>query len=159
GTLTASGAGQMATFNFQAPAGRVVYLNNQGVPGSTLNWTLTGPASTTVFNFATDSDIGAYSLPRSGTYTFTLLNNSGASRNFQSNFLDLDLAGANAYTLGTSVSSSFANANSAVAYRFSGSAGQKLLWDSFTTGASGFATLFGPGAYNAGQGFGLNNSD
>jgi hypothetical protein len=143
GSLAASSA---TTFTYTAPAGRLIYfdsLNNS----SFLNYTLTGPGNTTVLSSVSYVDSGPVVLPRSGTYTLTLRNDSGSSQNYRFRLLDLQGNDATPITLGTTVSATSSGSLSADVYRFTASAGQRLYYDGLSDSSFGneSARLVGPG--------------
>ena len=132
GVLTAGG--QAALYGFTLGAATSVYFDSR-TNSTGLTWTLTGPGGVPyangVFGYGDDGPIrvpaGAYTL----TVRSTSVDQGGAYA-----FNLLDLSNGAALTPGTPVAATLDPANSAAAYTFTATAGQRFFFDASTT-ASG----------------------
>ena len=105
--------------------------------------TLTGPGGVNPLNINAGSDSSPFSLPRSGTYTLTLTNNSGNTQPFDFKLLDLQGGDASQLTLGTTITATPSAGYATSAYTFQGELGQRLFFDG--QGGNEWFTLYGPG--------------
>jgi predicted secreted protein len=116
------------SYTYTAPAGLPVYFDNLDASGQSLLVDLLDPTGGVVFSVSEVSDSGPYTLPRSGTYTLNVRGPGGSSGNY--NFRLLDLTQSPALVLGASISNSLASPYQTDVYQVSGSAGQRLYYES-----------------------------
>ena len=136
--LTASGTianpGDEATYTFTGSAGQRIYVDGLAASISGLDAMLTDPYGNTILNSSTSSDDGPYTLSLSGTYTLTVYS-SGTSRATGSYSLVVkDAATATGITLtsgqSTPVNGTLTTGLTTDLYQFSGSAGERLYFES-----------------------------
>jgi len=129
GTVSAN---QTNSFTYTAPAGLPIYFDSLDTSGQSLEIDLFDPTGGVVFATSEIADSGPYILPRSGTYTFNVRGPGGSSGNY--NFRLLDLTASPTLTLNSGVSNALALPYQTDVYQFSGTAGQRLFFDSLVSG-------------------------
>jgi hypothetical protein len=139
GTLA---VGASVTFNYTAPAGRLVYLDNRADNYILESFTLTGPDGATVVSGPYSA---AYLLPRSGNYTLTIKNNYlPVAIPYDFRLLDLDGPAVSTLPLGQTVNGSVA-AGATDFYRFQGAVGQRLYFNGLSNNSGQVQIrLYGP---------------
>lgn len=142
GTL-ANNASQQ--FQFNAPAGRVVYFDSLA-QNFNVSYSVTSPSSSYVTSGSLGGDSGPVVLPSDGLYTLTLTNTSGSSQNYSFRLLDLATA-ATPYAVGSPVNNATATGFGADVYTFSGTVGQTLVYDGLADSSNGSMAYYviGPG--------------
>jgi hypothetical protein len=150
GTIT---AGATQTFTYKASAGQIVFFNSLLQNGAPLTVTLTSPLAGTLFTISTSSNAGPLFLPRTDTYTLTIQGSTPSSTgDFDFNFLAIP-ANTTALTLGAVTSATVSNFTATV-YTFTGSAGQRVVFNGLDTSTSVSVSLLSPSLH----GFGLGNT-
>jgi YD repeat-containing protein len=141
GTIAAGGT---ATYQYTAPAGLTVALDNQIAAPSSLLIDLLDPSNNLVFATDAATDVGATVLPRGGTYTLRIRNQSStATGSYQFDLLDL-AADSKPLTLGTTVSDTLP-AYQIKTYQFSGTAGERVFYHGLGSMSLGvYVSLDGP---------------
>ncbi|QLE56855.1 Ig-like domain-containing protein [Nostoc sp. TCL26-01] len=142
-TSTISQPGEIDEYTFTGTAGQRLYydglINNNT---STIYAQLISPSGQQVFyNGDADSDRTPLTLTETGTYKLILdgyLDNTG-----DYSFRLLDASAAPIITLDTTVTNTLTPGLEADIYRINGTAGQRLFFNSLTTSASAFWTLYG----------------
>lgn len=120
--------GETQDFAYTAPAGTVVFFDSLDNTGISLVADLKDPSEAVVLTIGVTADFAFYQFQQSGTHKLTLRGaDAGSSGTF--NFRLLNLADANALTLGAVVPSMTLPALQTDLYRFTGSAGQRLFYD------------------------------
>ena len=132
GTVSAN---QTNTFTYSASAGLPVYFDSLDASGQSLEVDLFDPTGAPVFVIGETSDAGPYILPVSGTYTLNVRGPGGASGNF--NFRLLDLTASPVLMLNTNFSNTLAQPYQTDVYQLTGTAGQRLYYDSLATSTLG----------------------
>ncbi|MHB0961459.1 MAG: RHS repeat-associated core domain-containing protein [Pirellulaceae bacterium] len=124
-------SGEQDVYQFTLAAASNLYFDSLSVNGN-LNWTLTGPAGTTVNQRSfTGSDWftslqGLLNLP-AGDYTLTIDGSGDTTGDYS--FRLLNLADAGILTPGTAVSGTLSPHNETDAYRFAATAGDRVFFD------------------------------
>ncbi|QEH35011.1 Calx-beta domain protein [Aquisphaera giovannonii] len=138
GTIT---AGEVETYTFSATAGLLVYFDSQDRDGAPLVATLADPDGNNVATaYVSSGDYGPYRLPKSGTYTLKIQGQyATATGSYRFRLLNLG-ADATALTLGQSVAGSLPSYETDF-YRFTGSPGQRLVFDSLSAANSSIGYL------------------
>jgi hypothetical protein len=138
GTLAPGGS---TSYQFNAPAGRLITYDDLEA-GNGLSGSLTAPDGSMVWPIYHNQTSGPLALPRSGTYTLTLNNNTSASLPYD--YKVLDVQAGTPLALGSTVNGAFTAGYAENIYTFQGSQGQRLLLNGL--GGSGVsAALYGPG--------------
>jgi hypothetical protein len=150
-------AGETKTFTYAAPAGLKVLFDSLDNDQDSINIELRDPTNQAVLNQNASSDSNQFILTKGGNYTLTVKGSTAtATGDFSFRFLDL-AANSTALTLG-SVTSGDVPANSQRVYRFNGTIGQKLYYDTTSDASSRpFFNLISPTSQSI-DGFG-NFSD
>jgi hypothetical protein len=141
GTIAAGGT---ATYQYNAPAGLTVALDNQIAAPSSLLIDLLDPFGNPVFSTDAATDVGATVLPRGGKYMLRVHGRSStATGSYQFNLLDL-AADSSPLTLGTTVSDTLP-AFQLKTYQFSGTVGERVFYDGLgSPSLQIYASLDGP---------------
>jgi RHS repeat-associated protein len=101
------------------------------------------PAGQSVTSFTLTGDSNRFIATTTGTYYFVASNSTNSSFHFS--FQLLDLAAATPLALDTDVTASFPTGLETAMYQFTGTAGQRLMYDGLGTDTSMGARLLGPG--------------
>jgi len=147
-------AGTTATYTFDAPAGRLIYLDSLDGQGDNLFVSVKDPNGNILFNTNDTNDSGPWLLEASGTYTLTLAGNTSQAAGSYT-FRVLDLSAATAVASGDDVSGTVGEAFGTQAYRIDSVAGLRLYYDGQETDFSNVGVwLYGPSgnviaSYNA----------
>ena len=123
GTTT---AGQTNTYTFTGTAGLPIYLDNQ-TNNSIVCHYLFDPSGELVVNICPGSDSGPYILATNGTYTLNVVGQGAGD--FQFRWLNLNGSAVTNLSFGTTYSVQ-PPAYWTDVYRFTGTAGQRLIYDS-----------------------------
>ena len=160
--LTASGTianpGDEASFTFTGSAGQRIFVDGIATSINGLNAMLTDPFGNQIFNNNASIDEGPFTLSLPGTYTLTVYSSgtSKATGNYQ--LVVYDAAAATSVTLtsgsSTTVSGTLSSGLATNLYRFTGSAGERLYFESLSD-TPAFASQFF--VYNQANGNILNN--
>ncbi|WP_422925495.1 putative Ig domain-containing protein [Singulisphaera sp. PoT] len=122
-------AGNTATYTFNAPGGRLIYLDSLDGQGENLVVSVKDPNGALILNTNDTSDSGPWLLPTSGTYTLALAGNTPEAAGSYA-FRILDLSAATAIDPGDDVSGTIDDALGSRAYRINSVVGLRLLYDS-----------------------------
>ena len=95
GTILTGGT---TSYTFNASAGQKIYFD--GRSAAPLNYALTDPSATNLFNSSAQSDQGPLTLAHSGTYSVQVSNTSGSTQTYAFNVIGLP-SGATALTANT----------------------------------------------------------
>jgi hypothetical protein len=137
-------AGETKTFTYAAPAGLKVLLDSLDNDQDSINIELRDPTNQLILNQNASSDSSQFILTKGGNYTLTVKGSTAtATGDFSFQFLSL-AANSTALTLGSATSGNVP-ASSQRVYRFDGTAGQKLYYDTVEDANSRpFFTLISP---------------
>ncbi|KHG41357.1 hypothetical protein OA07_11900 [Aphanizomenon flos-aquae 2012/KM1/D3] len=145
-TSTISQPGEIKEYTFNGTAGQRLYydglINNNT---STIYSQLISPSGQTVFSLSdADSDRSPFTLTETGTYKLIIdgyLDNTG-----DYSFRLIDASAATNLALNTQVAGTLDPGLETAIYRITGTAGQKLRFDSLNSGfVNGYWTLYKPG--------------
>lgn len=139
-TLTIA-AGATATYQFSAPAGRVVLLDSLNASSSNLHIVVTDPSGKSVIDTNDTTDSDPLVLRASGTYTLTVSGNSPQAAGSYS-FRVLDLSGAPVLTPGSDTTGNLDLPLGTIAFRVAGTAGQRYFYNGLGTDFSNVTTRF-----------------
>ncbi|TWT50461.1 hypothetical protein Pla22_32040 [Rubripirellula amarantea] len=135
GNTTAPGQANEYTFTLASPTS--LYFDSQTNDGS-LHWSLKGPQGNVVSPTSFNYDDNVIGLMPAGTYTLTVNRNDATTGGYAFNLIDL--ANATAITTGSvgtpagpTVTGTLSPAESAKAYKFTGIAGNRLLFNNINT--------------------------
>jgi hypothetical protein len=137
-------AGEEHRFAFAGMAGQRLYYDALDTDMDNINARLYDPSGDLVFiNGNSDIDAGPFTLTEPGTYTLVLGGNTDALGNYS--FRLLDLSAVPLLTLGTTITGQIQPLSETDGYRFHGTAGQRLVLESFSAEAPGVDwALVGP---------------
>jgi hypothetical protein len=139
GTLAAN---TCAIYQFTGSQGQQLYFNAKAVSNGGAYWTLCDPGNTPLFDQSLSSDFQLI-LPASGSYVLILSGIANAVG--YTNQVNTFAYTTNALTLGPTTTGTIVNPGDQLYYTFTGTAGQRLYYDSRQTNYSGcVATLISP---------------
>src|SRR5262249_46055604 len=122
-------AGQTNVVNFTASAGTWIYFDSQDATATSLVVDLRDPTETIVTTFAASSDSGPHLLSRSGAYTARVRGASSSNAgSYRFRILDL-INGVPTLALNATTNVTMPQAYQTDVYRFTGTAGQRLVYD------------------------------
>ncbi|MBW4532174.1 MAG: VCBS repeat-containing protein [Aphanothece saxicola GSE-SYN-MK-01-06B] len=137
-TLGSSTSGPLASaasraYRFTGSAGQRLYYDALEADGDNINVVLLRPDGTIVqLNQNSEADRDLFTLADAGTYHLVLRNNSAAAADF--NFALRDAAAATPLSFDTVTNGTLSPGQETDLYRFTGTAGQRLGFDSLTAG-------------------------
>jgi hypothetical protein len=135
-------AGQNVAYTFTGAVGQRIYYDALQADADQIYVQLFNPAGTIAnINHNADSDVGPFTLAVAGTYTLVFYGLGDETGNFA--FRLLDVNSQPVLPLDAPVTNNFASYG-AVLYRYDGSAGPNLFFDSLSSGASATWYLYGP---------------
>jgi hypothetical protein len=121
--------GQTNVVNFIAPAGTWIYFDSQDATASALVVELRDPTNTVIFTSAAHTDSGPYLLSRSGAYVVRIRGAAPSSTgSYRFRILDL-VNGVPPLALNIATNVIVPQAYQTDVYRFTGAAGQRLVYD------------------------------
>ncbi|MFO1460363.1 MAG: hypothetical protein U1G08_13260 [Verrucomicrobiota bacterium] len=145
GTLDEPGA--QSKYTFSGSAGQRILFDSLNSDSTQIYLTLTAPSGQPVIFWSgvnVHNDIGPTTLSESGTYTLLV---DGAGENIGAfSFRILDLATVPELPLDTIVTETLDPGIAVSAYRFAGTAGQRIYFDALGNNAGGNWYLYGPAA-------------
>ncbi len=145
GTITEPGEQDIYTFT-GSPGQRLYYDALKNDLSDTIRARLVDPQGNSfLLNQDADGDRNLFTLSEAGTYQLILESNANGSWDTGSyNFQLLDVAAAPSAVFDTPINGSLSPGRETDLYRFTGTAGQRLVFDSQTTSTAGTWNLYGP---------------
>ena len=144
-------------FTFEGSSGQQLYYDALQNDPDNINVQLIGPSGNSIFSQSSESDRQLFTLTESGDYYLLLQGNQDSGLSDFS-FQILDVANATDVSLDTTVNGvTLSPGREADLYRFTGSAGQELFFDSLSASGSGNWQLFGPGGQSLSSNFSLSS--
>ncbi|WP_216911979.1 Calx-beta domain-containing protein, partial [Synechococcus sp. CCAP 1479/13] len=137
-TLGAASSGPLAAaatqiFSFSGSAGQRLYFDALEEDNDSLNLVLLRPDGSSVLSSSGEADsFPTFSLTEPGAYHLLLINNATTAADF--NFALRDVAAATALPFDTVTNGSLSPGQETDLFRFTGTAGQRLVFDSQTAG-------------------------
>ncbi|WP_094583979.1 Calx-beta domain-containing protein [Synechococcus sp. BO 8801] len=137
-TLGTASSGPLAAaatqiFSFSGSAGQRLYFDALEEDNDSLNLSVLRPDGTSVLGGSGEADsFPTFSLTESGAYHLLLINNATTAADF--NFVLRDVAAATALPFDTVTNGSLSPGQETDLFRFTGTAGQRLVFDSQTAG-------------------------
>ncbi|MCP9934861.1 cadherin-like domain-containing protein [Cyanobium sp. Candia 9D4] len=137
-TLGAASSGPLAAaatqiFSFSGSAGQRLYFDALEEDNDSLNLVLLRPDGSSVLSSSGEADsFPTFSLSETGAYHLLLVNNATTAADF--NFALRDVAAATALPFDTVTNGSLSPGQETDLFRFTGTAGQRLVFDSQTAG-------------------------
>ena len=129
-------------YQLAGTTGEHLYFGGKGVSAGGAYWTLYGPNNASITGTALSYDFEV-TLPNNGTYALVM---AGATTSVSyTNQVNTFAYATNALTLGTAVTSAILKPGNQLYYTFTGTAGQRLYYDSrMTNYLSVYAVLYSP---------------
>ncbi|MBD2720049.1 Calx-beta domain-containing protein [Synechococcus sp. FACHB-909] len=137
-TLGAASSGPLAAaatqiFSFSGSAGQRLYFDALEEDNDSINLVLLRPDGSSVLSSSGEADsFPTFSLTEPGAYHLLLINNATTAADF--NFVLRDVAAATALPFDTVTNGSLSPGQETDLFRFTGTAGQRLVFDSQTAG-------------------------
>jgi large repetitive protein len=141
-TGSISEPGEEDVYTFTGTAGQRLLFDSLDNDSDSINVRLVNPTGSTVFNIGHTSDREPFTLTETGTYRLIFDGNGASTGDFV--FRLLDIASAPALPLGSLVSDTLTPGLETEIYRFTGSSGQSLFFDSRSGGSGATWYLYGP---------------
>ncbi|HXG09846.1 MAG TPA: cohesin domain-containing protein [Gemmataceae bacterium] len=143
---TISEPGEIDVYTFTSTIGQRLFFDTLGAAETAFfAVTLQSPSGATVITTAPASDLGPFTLPEAGTYRLVFDYPGENTGSYSFRLLDVAAPPVATVTLDTTVTDAVNPGLEADLYRFSGTAGQRLFFDSLLVpSGSGTWQLFGP---------------
>ena len=145
GTATSGpmAAATTQAYRFTGSSGQRLYYDALDPDGDSINVSLLRPDGTIIsLNQSAESDRAPFTLTDSGSYYLLFRNTATTAADF--NFRLSDLSSVSALSFDTVTTGTLSPGRETDLYRFTGSAGQRLVFDSQTTSTSANWYLYGP---------------
>jgi hypothetical protein len=144
-TGTLATAGEERRFTFAGSFGQRLYYDALDADFDNINARLLTPDGNPVFGiWSSDYDSGPFTLTMTGTYTLVLGGGTDTLGDFSFRLIDTAQSPAIALAFNATVTGTLDPANTMAVYRFDGTNGQRLFFDSLDETANGSWTLYGP---------------
>ena len=160
---TISKLGEQDIYTFTGTAGQQLYYDNLKTDTSDIfSAYLVSPSGTTIFNQQADSDYSFFTLTQTGTYQLIISSDTyyygypydGDTGTY--NFNLLNAGSSPVLPLGSAVTGTLTGGRETDIYRFTGTAGQRLQFDSTTATNGAYWSVYGPNGQRVGSYY--NNS-
>ncbi len=131
-------------FIFPGIMGQRLYFDALDVDSDNMDVQLVSPSGANVWTRFQSYDFGPFYLVEDGTYTIVVVGRSGGTGDYS--FRLIDISNSVALTLGSATAGQLSPPSEADVYRYDGTAGQRLKFESLSPDATGASwRLVGPG--------------